>query len=90
MAVKFQNVCDELNGVLDDRQGDYVSTINDIIRKKVFNRGGSLYWDRELFIDCYGDDNLCRTLIRTQPDEVMFIPTFDPVEHPGITFKYKE
>lgn len=89
MAVKFQKVCDELNKVLNDKPEDYVLIINLIIDKKVFNRGGSLYWDRDLFIDCGTDDNKCRRLIRTNPDDVMFRPTFDAIEHPGITFTYK-
>ena len=89
MEVKFQKVCDELNKVLNDKPEHYVLTINLIIEKEVFNKGGGLYWGRELFIDCEADDNKCRRLIRTNPDDVMFIPTRDEIEHPGITFTYK-
>ena len=90
MEVKFQKVvCDELNKVLADNKEDYVLIINNIIDKKVFQNGGSLYWDRELFIDCGADDNKCRRMIRTNPDDVMFRPTFDSIEHPGITLTYK-
>ena len=86
---KFQKTCDKLNEILSDLPEDYILKINLIIDKEVFYEGGGLYWDRELFIDCYGDDNLCKKLLRTHPEQVMFEPTFDPVEHPGITLKYK-
>ena len=45
-----------------------------------------IYWNRELFIDC-GTDELCRKMIHT--NKVMFVPSDDSVEHPGITLTYK-
>lgn len=89
MATKFQKACNELNKVLSNRTENFVSIINDIIYKKVFQKGGNLYWGRELFIDCNADDELCREMLKTHPDDVMFVPTFDSDEHPGITFCYK-
>lgn len=85
----FESTCNKLNNILSDLSEDYILKINLIIDKEVFYEGGGLYWDRELFIDCYGDDNLCKKLVRTHPEQVMFVPTGDPIEHPGIKLAYK-
>jgi hypothetical protein len=66
---------------------EFISTINNIIFNEVFSKGGSLYWGRELFIGCDGSDELCQKMIHT--DKVMFVPSDDPIEHPGITMTYK-
>ena len=90
MATKFQKVCDELNKILENRPEDrkeFIDKIDDIIYKKVFNKGGNLYFDRELFIDSNFDTEECRKMIHRT--DVMFRDTKDPVEHPGITFCYK-
>lgn len=86
----FKRTCNKLNKILDNRpesQSEFIDTINEIIYNEVFQSGGSIYWSRELFIDCGGDDVLCRKMIHT--NKVMFIPSDDPTEHPGITMTYK-
>ena len=87
---KFNRVCTKLNKILDNRPEDrkeFIQKINDIIFTEVFNKGGNLYWDRELFIDCNCDSELCREKIHQT--NVMFRDTMDPIEHPGITLCYK-
>lgn len=86
----FASTCSKLNKILENRsenQEEFINTINEIIYNEVFQCGGCLYWNRELFIDCHTDDELCRKMIYT--NKVMFIPTDDPIEHPGITLTYK-
>ena len=90
MATKFQRVCNKLNKILDNRlenREEFIDMINDIINKEVFEKGGDLYWSRELFIDSNFDTEKCREMIHR--NDVMFRDTKDPVEHPGITLCYK-
>ena len=82
----FKSTCTELNKILEIRE-EFIGKINEIIYKEVFQKGGSLYWSRELFIDCETSDELCRKMINT--NKVMFVPTDDPIEHLGITLTYK-
>lgn len=86
----FKRTCNKLNKILDNRtesRSEFIDTINEIIFKEVFECDGDLYWNRELFIDCGTDDELCQKMIHT--NKVMFVPTDDPDEHPGITLTYK-
>jgi hypothetical protein len=86
----FKRTCNKLNKILENRpesRSEFIDTINEIIYNEVFNYKGGLYWNRELFIDCGTDVELCRKMIHT--NKVMFIPTDDPIEHPGITLTYK-
>ena len=85
----FESTCSKLNKILENRpekQDEFITKINEIIDNEVFRCNGELYWNRELFIDC-GTDELCRKMIHT--NKVMFVPSDDPVEHPGITLTYK-
>lgn len=86
----FKRTCNKLNKILENRpesKSNFIDTINEIIYKEVFQCNGNLYWSRELFIDCCGSDELCRKMIHT--NKVMFCPSDDPFEHPGITLTYK-
>jgi hypothetical protein len=86
----FKRTCNKLNKILENRpesRSEFIDTINEIIYNEVFNCKGGLYWNRELFIDCGTDAELCRKMIHT--NKVMFVPTDDPIEHPGITLTYK-
>ena len=58
--------------------------------KDAFSRagGGGLYWDRDIFIDCNGEDERMRDLVR-KSDKVFFEPSGDPGEHPGVVVRYK-
>lgn len=85
----FESTCSKLNKILENRpekQDEFITKINEIIDKEVFECNGDLYWNRELFINC-GSDELCRKMIHT--NKVMFVPSDDPVEHRGITLTYK-
>ena len=89
-AKVFKSTCDKLNKLLENRpesKREFIDAVNEIIYKEVFQCNGSLYWNRELFIDCGTNDELCRKMIHT--DKVMFVPSDDPIEHPGITMTYK-
>ena len=85
----FKRTCNKLNKILENRpenREEFIDKINEIIYNEVFQCGGALYWNRELFIDCNCDTDKCREMIHRK--DVMFEPTYDPVEHPGITLCY--
>ena len=63
--------------------------INDIIYREVFQKDGELSIHRQLYIENGFDTDKAKKLIKTETDKVMFIPSDDPTEHPGITFIYK-
>ena len=87
----FIQTCNKLNNILDNRpenRDEFIKAINEIIFNEVYQKHGSLYWDRKLFINCNCDDELCRKEIDSQ--YVMFRATEDPEEHPGITLTYKD
>ena len=47
-----------------------------------------IYWDRELYIDCNGDYDKLRDMVANS-NKVMFEPTDDLKEHPGVRIIYK-
>ena len=47
-----------------------------------------IHWDRELYIDCNGDYDKLRDMV-VNSDKVMFEPTDDPKERPGVRITYK-
>ena len=55
---------------------------------KMIDEWGNIYYDRELFIkfDCKFNHELLATLVVN--GKVDFEDTYDPVEHPGIVFRY--
>ena len=86
---RYQQVCDRLNSILDSRPDDFIDQVNDIIYEEVFQKEGDLYVNRQLYIENGFDTDKAKKLIRTETGKVMFIPSDDPAEHPGITFIYK-
>ncbi len=80
--------CDEMNKIIKENKEDRVARLNEIMCK-VFKEGGDLYWDRELYIDCNGDDDKIKELVRTS-DKVHFEPSDDPQEHLGVVVRYNE
>jgi hypothetical protein len=86
---RYQDVCDRLNNILDSKPDDFIDQVNDIIYREVYQKGGDLYINRQLYIENGFDTDKAKKLIKTETDKVMFIPSDDPTEHPGITFIYK-
>lgn len=85
---KMQKYCDELNEIIKNNQEDMVAKLNDVMYK-VFQDGGNLYWHRDVFIDCNGNDDRMKKLVTTT-DKVHFEPSDDPTEHPGVVVHYNE
>lgn len=89
MFKEYEKVCDRLNEILNDKSDNFIDQVNDIIYEEVFQKGGDLYIHRQLYIENGFDTDKAKKLIRTETDKMMFIPSDDPTEHPGITFIYK-
>jgi hypothetical protein len=83
----MENVCEKLNKLIDDKQDGFIDEVNAIIAK-VYEDGGAMYWDREIFIDFNGDDEKMKDLVR-KSNKVHFFPSDDPTEHKGVVVGYK-
>ena len=83
---KMKKYCDELNKIIKDNGDDRVDRLNDVMYK-VFQDGGDLYWNRDVFISCNGDNEKMKKLVTTT-DKVHFEPSDDPTEHPGVVVHY--
>lgn len=88
MKRNYQKTCDKINKLLDEKKEGFIDEVNKIMEKEVFQKGGEHYFDRELFIKCGCDDEKVRQLVR-ESNAVMFVPTEDPEEHPGIVLALK-
>lgn len=82
----MQDYCNAMNQIIKDNKEDRVDRLNAVMYK-VFQDGGNLYWNRDVFITCNGDDVKMRELARTSL-EVHFEPSDDPQEHLGVVLHY--
>lgn len=85
--IDIQKACDRLNDAISKKKEGFLDVVN-LIMNQIYQEGGELYWDRDIFIDCNGDEEKMKNLIR-HSDKVLFKPTYDQEEHPGVTVQYK-
>lgn len=79
--------CDRLNEVISEKKEGFLDVVN-LIMNQIYQEGYEMFWDREIFIDCNGEDKKMRDLVRYS-DKVMFESSDDPDEHPGVVVRYK-
>ena len=84
----MKQFCDRLNGILAEKKEGFVDTLN-LVMEEVTKNGGSLYWDRQVFLDCNCNEKRMRKMVR-ETDLVHFEPSDDPEEHPGVVVRYKK
>ncbi len=85
--MKTKQICNKLNKLISEKKESFIDEVNKIIYE-LYQRGGEMYWDREVWIDNNFDDKKCKDLVR-YTDKVMFFPSDDPGEHPGVVIRYK-
>ena len=78
--IDIQKACDRLNEAISEKKEGFLDVVN-LIMNQIYQEGGGLYWDRDIFIDCNGEDERMRDLVR-KSDKVFFEPSGDPGEHP--------
>lgn len=83
----MKRLCKKLNKIIAEKKEGFIDELNKLIAD-LYEQGGEMYWDRDIFIDCNGDDERMRDLVR-KTDSVQFEPSDDPVEHPGVVIRYK-
>ena len=83
-----KKICKVLNKAIAEKKEGFEEVVKTTINQ-MFQDGGDLYYDRELFIDYNGDYNKMKELVFSS-NFVEFTPTEDPQEHPGITLRYKK
>lgn len=85
---EMEKICEQLNKLIDEKKDGFIDEVNAIITK-LHEDGGDMYWDREIFIDCNGDDETMRDLVR-KSNKVHFYPSDDYEEHKGVVVRYKK
>ena len=90
MKRNYNKTCDRLNKILLEDVDNLRDNLNKIIYKEVFQKGGNLYYERELYIVMNCDDESVKKYVLHNPLDVIFKPTEDPIEHPGVTIHLKE
>ena len=88
MRKNFKSVCKKLNKILSERKEGFIDKINKIMKEEVFDKGGDLYFDRDVYLKYDCDDEKVRSCVR-KSKHVQFEPTDDPEEHPGVTVRFK-
>ena len=83
----MEDICKNLNKLIDEKKDGFIDEVNAIIAK-VYEDGGAMYWDREIFIDFNGDDEKMKDLVR-KSNKVHFFQSDDPTEHKGVVVGYK-
>lgn len=89
MKRNYNRTCDKINKLLSEGKKNLVDELNEIMYKEVFQKGGNLYFDRELFILLDGDDYRIKKFVVENPNKVIFENSDDPVEHPGVVVRFK-
>ena len=85
----MKRLCNKLNKIISEKKEGFVDELNKLIEKNVFAKNGELMWDRAIAIDCNCNGIEMRRLV-IETDLTMFVPSDDPVEHPGIKVTYKK
>ena len=85
---KMQIYCNIMNTVIKEDGKHRTELLNEVM-KRVYADGGCLYWHRDVFISCGGDDKKMKDLVKYS-DNVHFEPSDDPQEHPGVTVHYNK
>jgi hypothetical protein len=59
---------------------------------KLLEEWNGIYYDRQIYIDCNFNNELTHDFIATGvvKSEIDFVDTDDPIEHPGIVFRYTD
>lgn len=90
---KMKALCKQLNALIPIKTSEDKDKLNDLIAKMYETTMDyphyAMYWDRELFIDCNGDDKRVRKMV-LHSGKVQFEPNEDPTEHPGVVVRYKQ
>ena len=85
----MKRLCNKLNKILSEKKEGFKDELNKLIENNVFAKDYDMMWDREIAID-YGCDGVkMRELVLTT-DLTEFVPSDDPIEHPGIVVRYKK
>lgn len=86
--MKFgKRFCNALNKHIPFKNEDDKNIVINMIWE-MYQNGGALYWDRNIYIDCYYSNEAMRDLLSSS-DKVRFEPSEDVSEHPGVVVRYK-
>ena len=87
---KLGEYCERLNQCLPVKSQNDIDSLNNILTEAVENIPGyNLFWHRDIFLDCNGDNEKMRNLV-AKTDKVHFEVSDDIEEHIGVIVKYNE
>lgn len=87
--VDMQELCNELNKHLPCKSQEDVDALTRLLQEHIDSLPERhIYWSREIYIDAGFDKDKCM-LIMIHSDNVVFMPSEEPVEHPGVVVRYK-
>ena len=85
----MKELCDKLNAHLPCKSQADVDELTRLLRENIDSDPDlHIYWSRGIYIDAGLDKDKC-TLIMIHSDNIVFVPSEDPVEHPGVVVRYK-
>lgn len=85
----MKELCEELNKHLPCRSQDDVDALTKLLQENIdAYPERRIYWSREIYIDAGFNEDRCLNIL-IHSDKVLFVPSEDPVEHPGLAVRYK-
>lgn len=85
---QFVALCKQINSILPCKSEEDIDRLNkEIYKMYQLDNDASIYYDRELYIDCNFNKSKVRELLFT--DKVHFEANEDVEEHVGIVLRYK-
>ena len=88
-TIKISELCAKLNAHLPCKTQKDIDGLTMMLKENIDEvPERHIYWSREIFIDAGFKDEQCMNIL-IHSDNVIFVPSEDPTEHPGIVVRYK-
>ncbi len=85
----MKELCEELNKYIPCKSQDDVDALTKLLQENIdAYPERHIYWSREIYIDAGLKEDQCLNIL-IHSDNVLFVPSEDPVEHEGIVVRYK-
>lgn len=85
----MKRLCEELNKHLPCKSQKDVDALTKLLQENIdAYPERCIYWSREIYIDAGLNEDQCMNIL-IYSDNVLFVPSEDPIEHPGIVVRYR-
>jgi len=79
--IDIQKACKKLNEAILKKEPGFPDIVN-LTMNQIYREGGELYWDRDIFIDCNGEDEVMRDLVRKSDKVFVYIDEKKIIQKP--------